>query len=136
GDVMFYGRGAGSGPTGSAVVGDIMDVCRNLRFGSTGRIACTCFENKAMQPIEEVETRHYIRMVVQDRPRVLAAISSVFGDFDINIEAMIQKATVGAQTDIIWLMHETPTRSIARALEIIAKLPIVVEVSNWLRVEE
>ena len=47
GDVMFYGRGAGSGPTGSAVVGDIMDVCRNLRCGSTGRVACTCFEHKA-----------------------------------------------------------------------------------------
>jgi len=54
GDVMFYGRGAGSGPTGSAVVGDIMDVCRNLKFGSTGRIACTCFGHKIMQPIEEV----------------------------------------------------------------------------------
>ncbi len=136
GDVMFYGRGAGSGPTGSAVVGDILDVCRNLRCGSTGRVACTCFENKTVQPIKEVETRHYIRMVVQDRPRVLAAISSVFGDFDINIEAMIQKATMGAQTDIIWLMHEAPGRSITQALEVIAKLPVVVEVSNWLRVEE
>jgi homoserine dehydrogenase len=136
GDVMFYGRGAGSGPTGSAVVGDIMDVCRNLRFGATGRIACTCFENKTMQPIEEVSTRHYIRMVVQDRPRVLAAISSVFGDFDINIEAMIQKATMGQQTDIIWVMHEAPGRSITQALAIIARLPVVVAISNWLRVEE
>ncbi|HZO91572.1 MAG TPA: homoserine dehydrogenase [Chthonomonadaceae bacterium] len=136
GDVMFYGRGAGSGPTGSAVVGDIMDVCRNLRSGSTGRVACTCFEQKVMQPIEEVETPHYIRMVVEDKPRVLAAISSVFGDCDINIEAMIQKATRGEHTDIIWLMHETPGRSIARALEIIARLPVVVSISNWLRVEE
>ncbi|HZP85130.1 MAG TPA: homoserine dehydrogenase [Chthonomonadaceae bacterium] len=136
GDVMFYGRGAGSGPTGSAVVGDILDVCRNLRFGSTGRVACTCFESKAMQPIEEVETRHYIRMVVKDQPKVLAAISTVFGDYHINIEAMIQKATSGAQTDIIWLMHETPGKSIADALKVIAKLPVVLEVSNWLRVEE
>lgn len=136
GDVMFYGRGAGSGPTGSAVVGDIMDVCRNLRFGSTGRVACTCFEQRTIQPIEEVVTRHYIRMVVQDRPKVLAAISSVFGDFDINIEAMIQKTILGKQTDIIWVMHEAPSRSIAQALQIIAKLPVVISVSNWLRVEE
>jgi homoserine dehydrogenase len=136
GDVMFYGRGAGSGPTGSAVVGDIIDVCRNLRFGSTGRVACTCFDKKVVQPIEEVVTCHYIRMVVKDQPRVLAAISSVFGDFDINIEAMVQKATQGTETDIIWLMHETPGRSIAQALEIIARLPVVVEVSSWLRVEE
>lgn len=136
GDVMFYGRGAGSGPTGSAVVGDIMDVSRNLRFGSTGRIACTCFERRAIQPIEEVVTRHFIRMVVKDRPRVMAAISAVFGDFDINIASMVQKETRGEETDIIWVMHETPGSSIARALEIIQRLPVVVSVANWLRVEE
>ncbi len=136
GDVMFYGRGAGSGPTGSAVVGDIIDVCRNLICGSTGRVAETCFERLNIQPIEEVVTRHYIRMVVQDRPRVLAAISGVFGDFDINIEAMVQKTIQGKQTDIIWVMHEAPSRSIAQALQIIARLPVVISVSNWLRVEE
>jgi homoserine dehydrogenase len=136
GDVMFYGRGAGSGPTGSAVVGDIIDVCRNLRYGSTGRVSCTCFEQKTMQPIDEVETRHYIRMVVQDRPKVLSAISGVFGDYDINIEAMIQKTIQGKQTDIVWVMHEAPGRNIRQALAIIAGLPVVVEVSNWIRVEE
>ncbi len=136
GDVMFYGRGAGSGPTGSAVVGDIIDVCRNLRFGSTGRVSCTCFEAKTIQSIDEVETRHYIRMVVQDRPRVLAAIAGVFGDFSINIEAMIQKTILGKQTNIVWLMHEAPGRNIQQALAIISKLPVVVEVSNWIRVEE
>jgi homoserine dehydrogenase len=136
GDVMFYGRGAGSGPTGSAVVGDIIDVCRNLRFGSTGRVACTCFEHKSMQHIDEVVTRHYIRMVVQDRPKVLSAISGVFGDYDINIEAMVQKTIQGKQTDIVWVMHEAPGRNIRQALAIIRSLPVVVEVSNWLRVEE
>jgi homoserine dehydrogenase len=136
GDVMFYGRGAGSGPTGSAVVGDILDTCRNLRSGATGRVACTCFETRAIQPIDEVVTRHYIRMVVQDRPRVLAAISGVFGDYEINIESMVQKTIQGKQTDIVWVMHEAPGRAIRQALEIIARLPVVVEVSNWLRVHE
>ncbi len=136
GDVMFYGRGAGSGPTGSAVVGDIMDVCRNLRFGSTGRISCTCFDSKPIMAIEDVVSRHYIRMVVQDKPRVLSAISGVFGDFDINIESMVQKTVQGKQTDIIWLMHEAPSKSISEALKVIKNLDVVVEVSNWLRVEE
>ncbi len=136
GDVMFYGRGAGSGPTGSAVVGDILDTCRNLRFGSTGRVACTCFETSTVQPIEDVETRHYIRMVVQDKPRVLSAISGIFGDNDINIEAMIQKTIYGKQTDIVWLMHESPGKAIQAALSAIKNLDIVVEVSNWIRVEE
>jgi homoserine dehydrogenase len=136
GDVMFYGRGAGAGPTGSAVVGDIIDTCRNLRFGATGRVGCTCFERRTILPIDEVETRHYIRMVVHDRPGVLAAISKVFGDYDINIEAMIQKTIKGKQTDIVWVMHESPCRAIREALDIIRHLPVVVEVSNWIRVEE
>ncbi len=136
GDVVFYGRGAGSGPTGSAVVGDIMDVCRNLRFGATGRIACTCFERRSILPIDEVATRHYIRMVVKDQPRVMASISKIFGDFEINIASMVQKETFGKETDIIWLMHETPGKNVRQALEIIRSLPIVVEVSNWIRVED
>ena len=136
GDVMFYGRGAGSGPTGSAVVGDIIDVCRNLRAGSTGRVAYSCFEEKSVVPIDEVETRHYIRMEVLDRPKVLSAISGVFGDFGINIESMVQKTLDGNQAHIIWVMHHAPGKNVRLALEQIAKLPVVVHVSNWLRVEE
>jgi homoserine dehydrogenase len=133
---MFYGRGAGSGPTGSAVVGDILDTCRNLRSGATGRVSCTCSQTVRVQPIDEVATRHFIRMVVKDQPRVLAAISTVFGDFDINIASMIQKDTRGKETDIIWIMNETPGVKIARALETIARLPVVLSISNWIRVEE
>ena len=136
GDVMFYGRGAGSGPTGSAVVGDIIDVCRNLRAGSTGRVAYASFEKKTVVSIDEVETRHYIRMEVQDRPKVLSAISGVFGDFGINIQSMVQKTIQGNQADIVWVMHQAPGRNVRQALEVIASLPVVVKVSSWLRVEE
>lgn len=136
GDVMFYGRGAGSGPTGSAVVGDIIDACRNLLRGASGRDASLCCDEKQIVPMDEVVTRHYIRMVVQDRPKVLAAIAGVFGDYDINIESMVQKTIQGKHTDIVWVMHEAPGRSVKQALEAIRHLPVVVEVSNWLRVED
>ena len=136
GDVMFYGRGAGSGPTGSAVVGDIMDVCRNLRLGSTGRIACTCFDTRRIQPIEDVVTKHYLRMTVQDKPKVLASIANVLGEFDISIESVVQKAAHDAQAEIVWVTHEAPGRNLAHALEIIAKLPAVISLANWLRVED
>jgi homoserine dehydrogenase len=136
GDVMFYGRGAGSGPTGSAVVGDIIDVCRNLKYGSTGRIACTCFDRRRIQPIEDVVTKHYLRMTVQDKPKVLASIANVLGEFDISIESVVQKAAHDDQAEIVWVTHEAPGSSIRRALEIIAKLPAVLALSNWLRVED
>lgn len=111
-----------------------MDVCRNLRYGATGRISCTCFERRSIVPMDEVITRHYIRMVVKDQPRVMATISKIFGDYEINIASMVQKETFGTETDIIWLMHETPGKSVSGALAIIRDLPIVVEVSNWIRV--
>lgn len=136
GDVMFYGPGAGSGPTGSAVVGDIMDTCRNLRTGATGRIVCTCFEHKTVQPIAEVVTRHYLRMYVMDRPKVLAAIAGVLGDYGISIESVVQKATHRDQAEIVWVTHEASGLSIQGALERIARLPAVVSVANWIRVEE
>ena len=136
GDVMFYGRGAGSGPTGSAVVGDIIDVCRNLRFGATGRVPCTCIQKHEIVPIEDVVSRHFIRMVVRDRPRVMASISSIFGDYEINIASMVQREIRGGDTDIIWIMHETPGRNIVHALERIKELDCVVKIANWLRIEE
>ncbi len=136
GDVMFYGRGAGSGPTGSAVVGDILDVCRNLRANATGRVGPACFATRPVVPMDDVVTRHYIRMIVQDQPKVLSAISGVFGDYGINIESMVQKAIEGNQTHIVWVMHEAPGRNVKQALKQIADLPVVVEISNWLRVEE
>ncbi|HEX5322950.1 MAG TPA: homoserine dehydrogenase [Capsulimonadaceae bacterium] len=57
GNVMFYGRGAGSGPTGSAVVGDIIEVARNMRRGATGRLGCTCFAQKRALPMASLQTR-------------------------------------------------------------------------------
>src|SRR5260370_11866975 len=113
-----------------------MDVCRNLKCGSTGGIACTCFVHKTMQPIEEVVTRLYLRMTVQDRPKVLAAIASVLGDFDISIESVVQKATHSELAEIVWVTHEAPGRNIAAALERISALPVVSIFSNWLRVEQ
>lgn len=135
GDVMFYGRGAGSGPTGSAVVGDIMDVCRNLRYGSTGRVPCTCFEKKRMQPIDEVSTRHYLRMTVQDKPKVLAAIATVLGSNEISIESVVQKATHSGLAEIVWVTHEATGRQVTQALEEIQRLAVVLNIANWLRVE-
>lgn len=135
GDVMFYGRGAGSGPTGSAVVGDIMDVCRNLRFGSTGRVSCTCFEQKAVVPMDDISTRHYLRMDVQDKPGVLARIAHELGENEISIETVVQRATHGDQAEIVWITHEAPNANVRRAKERIAQLPVVISVANWLRVE-
>ncbi|MBI3910033.1 MAG: homoserine dehydrogenase [Armatimonadetes bacterium] len=136
GDAMFYGRGAGSLPTGSSVVADLMETARNIRFGATGRISCTCFENRPPLSMEEVQTKYYVRMTTADRPGVLAATAGVFGDHGVSIESMVQKAGAGTEAEIVWITHGTHEGDMRQALAKIERLPVVREIGNWIRVEE
>ena len=76
-DLMFYGRGAGQMPTASAVVGDLMEIVRNIERNNTGRIACTCYEDKEVIPTSSSQAKFYVRMRAKDRPGVLAGIAGV-----------------------------------------------------------
>jgi len=136
GEVMFYGQGAGPLPTGSAMVGDIIDVARNLRFGATGRVACTCFEEKPVRPIEELRTRYYLRTQVADRPGVLAAIAKVFGEEGVSLASVLQVAASGQTAEIVWLTHETRERQMRRSLARIAALPEVHQINSLIRAED
>lgn len=135
GDVMFYGRGAGSLPTGSAVVGDLIDVARNIRFGATGRVPCVCNRNKPMRDIAELSTENYMRMLVKDQPGVIAAIAGVLGESRVSIDAVVQKGTQGDLAEIVWITHPAPESSFRGALTRIAQLPVVHEICNVIRVE-
>jgi len=136
GDVMFYGRGAGPRPTGSAVVGDVMDIARNINFGATGRLPCLCLQQREVQSMDEVITRYYIRMLVADRPGVLASIAGVFGEHQVSIASMMQKDQHGDNAEIVMVTHHVAERNFRQAMQLISKLPVVSEVSTWIRVEE
>jgi len=135
GEVMFYGQGAGSLPTGSAMVGDIIDIARNIVSGSTGRIACTCFEDRQVLPMDEVTTRFYLRTQVADRPGVLAAVARVFADEQVSLASVLQMDASGEAAEIVWLTHKTKERQMQASLRKIEKLPEVHEISNCLRAE-
>jgi homoserine dehydrogenase len=137
GDVMFYGRGAGAMAAGSAVVGDIIDVARDINSGAAGRVSCTCFEEKPAMSVDDVVTKYYIRMQTEDRPRVLASIANIFGENDVSIASVLQKTRgEDGEAEIVWITHEVREKNFRAALETIAKLPVVAEVSNWVRVED
>ncbi|MDX1932398.1 MAG: homoserine dehydrogenase [Capsulimonadales bacterium] len=134
GEVMFYGPGAGSRPTGSAVVGDLVEIGRNILCNSTGRVGCTCFDRKRMLPIELVETKYYVRVTVADRVKVLATIAGVFGDHNVSIESVVQQGTLGDDVEIVWITHRVREGDLRAALKKIAELDCVRTVSNCFRV--
>ena len=90
-DAMFYGRGAGEMPTASAVVGDVIDVSRDLAYNCTGRISCTCYRQIPVKDFGEVQNKFFLRMQVKNRPGVLAQIAQVFGGHKVSIARVVQK---------------------------------------------
>jgi homoserine dehydrogenase len=68
GELMYYGRGAGSMPTASAVVADVIDIARNLSYKANGRIACSCYNNKELKSMAEIPSKFYLRLEIADKP--------------------------------------------------------------------
>jgi homoserine dehydrogenase len=136
GDVMFYGRGAGMMPTGSAVAGDIIDICRNINHQSLGRISCTCFEDHRLIPIGEVVSKYYVRMQVIDRPKVLSNTARVFGEHNVSIASVVQRETTQGDAEIVWVTHPAREMDVRAALEEMTRLEVVHSISNLIRVED
>ena len=100
-DAMFYGRGAGELPTASAVMGDIIDVARNIQFYCNGRIHCTCYKNLPIKKITEIESKYFMRLLVEDKPGVLAQIASTLGKNNVSIAQVIQKNKIEDQAELV-----------------------------------
>jgi len=95
GELMFYGRGAGGLPTASAVVENIVEAVNNFLHRDRGRIGCTCYKREPLLPMEEIVTKYYIRLLVDDKPGVLASVAGAFGRNSVSIESVIQKKVHG-----------------------------------------
>ncbi len=135
GDLMFYGRGAGSGPTGSAVVGDVIDCARNINNGAAGRVPCRCYQTLPIQPMSEVETRYYLRTRVEDRPGVIGKMATIFGKHEVSLTSVFQPAQEGGNAEVVWITHRVQEAKMQAALKEIAKLDVVSEVCSVIRVE-
>lgn len=137
GNTMFFGRGAGEFPTASAVVGDLISAARNIQYGSRSRLGCTCFEEKRVKPIGEVKTKFFLRLVVIDRPGVLADITAVLGNQNVSIATMIQKRTDDqGRAELVFVTHMVEEQNLRNAISNISGLSTVVSIDNIIRVEE
>src|SRR5665647_314371 len=135
GEIMHYGKGAGAMPTASAVTGDIIEIGRNILHHSNARIGCTCFENKEILPISQLNAEYYIRMTVADRPGVLAGIAGVFGDNHVSIAQVLQKTSEQDLAELILITHLVKEKDLQDALTVLKDMSIVGEINNVVRLE-
>ncbi len=134
GDLMFYGRGAGEFPTASAVMGDIIDVARNIQFYCTGRIHCTCYKDLPIKKITEIESKYFMRLLVDDKPGVLARIADTLGKNQVSIAQVIQKNKVNDMAELVVITDLVLEQNFADALVEIKGMDHTREISTVIRV--
>ena len=140
-DVVLYGRGAGSMPTGSAVVSDVMSIARDLLKSATGRVPPASYQPDSrrplrIRPMEEITSLYYIRFMVLDRPGVLSQIAGVLGRYSISISSVLQQGRKEGQTvPVVIMTHMAKERDIQNALREINPMPYISEPTTLIRVE-
>jgi len=139
GEALYYGKGAGEMPTGSAVVSDIVDIARNIMTGASERIRGM---NRAgnsdlkIKKMEDIRTSYYLRFSAIDKPGVLSRISGILGDHNISIESMIQKGRKKEKAvPLVMMTHEAREKDMVQALKEINRLSIVSGKTMYIRVE-
>ena len=137
GDAMFYGRGAGSLPTASAVVADIIEIARDIVSGTTGRMKYKVGERKKLCPVEKTKSSYYLRLVVVDEPGVLGEIATTFGRAGVSLKSVIQaRWTEEGDAEIVAVTHVVTHAAASDAVEKLQALPVVREVRSLIRVAD
>ncbi|WP_298225290.1 homoserine dehydrogenase [Acidocella sp.] len=135
GPVFLRGRGAGEGPTASAVVADLIDLARNIRVPVWG-MEESALEEAPIVPMSDLGGAYFLRLSVVDQPGVLADVTAILRDHGISLESMLQHGRApGEAVPIVLVTHETREAAVNAALADIAKLPAVLEPPALIRIE-
>jgi homoserine dehydrogenase len=140
-DVVLYGQGAGSMPTGSAVVSDVIAIARDLLKEACGRVPPASFQRDQrrplrIRPMEEISSLYYLRFMVLDRPGVLSQIAGVLGEHGISIWSVLQQGREDGQTvPVVIMTHTAMERDVQASLREIDRMPFISEPTMLIRVE-
>ncbi len=133
GQLMFYGRGAGGGPTASALLGDLLDAAHNLRTRTPGPQPHA--ETATIRPVADLSSAFYLRLEVADRPGVLAQVAGVFGTHGVSIRSMEQEQTPDGPGALLeFITHVAGERDVQSCLTELRALDAVVAIGSTLRV--
>ncbi|OYQ33586.1 homoserine dehydrogenase [Niveispirillum lacus] len=134
--VVLVGRGAGAGPTASAVVADLVDIARGRSTPTFGVPAADLLLAKAA-PLSRRRGRYYVRLMVVDRPGVIAEIAATLRDQNVSMEAFLQRGRApGEAVPVVWTTHDTDEAAMQQALATIASLDSVLEPPRMIRIED
>jgi homoserine dehydrogenase len=133
GELMLTGRGAGGDPTATSVVGDLIEAARNLRQGGRSAGAARARERPVLS-IDEMDGQHCLRLLVDDRPGVLAAVAEAFAEQGVSIKSVWQDGR-GEEAVLVVVTHRASERSLRACEERLRALDVVREVASVIRVE-
>ncbi|MGA5141067.1 homoserine dehydrogenase [Streptomyces azureus] len=133
GQLMFYGPGAGGSPTASAVLGDLVAVCRNRLNGATGP-GESAYAALTVSPMGDVVTRYHISLDVADKPGVLAQVATVFAEHGVSIDTVRQSGKDG-EASLVVVTHRASDAALTGTVEALRKLDTVRGVASIMRVE-
>ena len=131
GDLMFYGRGAGGSPTGSAVLGDLVDAAVNLRKGTYAELLS--LTRRPIRPIDELQSSYYVNLDVVDQPGVLRVIAEAFERHGVSIRSLEQEG-VGEAARLIFITHQAREADVQGTLDDLRELSVILRITSVLRV--
>ena len=136
GQVMFYGPGAGEGPTASAVVSDLLSIAATLANGQTFNplLACSHRHRLDIVPNDEVVTRLYVRLLVKDTPGVIGKLGTCFGNHSVSLESIVQIGIQNGLVELVVVTHEVQEGAFQKALAEIRQFPEVQDIPSLLHV--
>ncbi|GIQ64609.1 homoserine dehydrogenase [Paenibacillus cisolokensis] len=136
GETMFYGAGAGEMPTATSVVADIVAVVKNLRLGVNGQQGITAYKELKPKADEQIASKYFLLLHVQDRAGVLAQITQVFAEYEVSLESVVQQPNPhNPEAEIIIITHDANKAAMTKVVEAFKSLEVIRQVKSVYRVE-
>lgn len=133
-NVMFFGRGAGSLPTASAVVGDVFDIARNIQNNCCGRISCSCYKELPIKKMEDTKNSFFLRMLVEDKCGVFTDTASAFAQNQVSLAQIIQRQAPEGTAELVVITDSVREGDLEKAINTLKAQKTIKEIASVLRV--
>jgi homoserine dehydrogenase len=136
GETMFYGAGAGALPTATSIVADLVAVVKSIKLGVGGKQTVMAYKKKKLKTDEQISSKYFLLLHVDDRAGVLARITQVFAEFEVSLESVLQQPNpVNPEAEIIVITHDANKAAMNKVLQVFETLDVIRKVKSVYRVE-